>query len=459
METFFVEPLGQDWVKSEWEEKTFGGKYRKNQLAQHKEISEKIFDLVVEHKDTDNPLANFLILLNNDKSWYRSRKFAGRMSDLTEEQIQELRKEFFIYHDNSGYIRCEIEPEPGKSWGYVKQESTIPSIYIVQGTHPNRYNRHDVVHWDFPRDIDTPICKTREEFKAIERELFIHGFGNYEDWKSDDGSVTWHYKLYDHSDEEFTQFDKVKFIRIFEHVSVEKNNIPLLFLLEEKEDRGEMVRTLDVDNGFSFGRGVLGHELSSGAEPNLNKVPQELIDEHLKIVFRIPVTKYKGKTMNLGEGKIVSMEKKGEYVFIDGIDEQQKKILKDRIDYYKKEGGSYDMDMETLLFIEKELGYVTPPKEKMTEEDDRANNMLWNIARMIQQNPPQSPEEWDEFMTDLKKQPDSRKKRYIETRANQKIYHDFESPLAGPKMALIEDLQAAGYDEMVKKAIEGYYDF
>jgi hypothetical protein len=335
-----IKELNEDWLIEEWEEKTHNGKYRTNQLAQHREINQAVFDLVVKYKDTDNPLSNFLILLNNENSWYNSRKFAGRMADLSDEEIVKLGEEFFIYEDRNGSVRAEFVPEPGKSWGTLKSETCVSAFYIVQGTHPDRYNRHNLSHWDYPRDIDTAICSTDEEFKAIQRELFINGFGNYHVW--DEGTVDQHtsYEFYDMSDERFTSPDKVKFIRNFEHIS--DKNIPLFFLYEEKENHhGEMVHEFAVDNPSSFGRGVLGYSHTCGCESNLNKVPQELMDEHLKIVERLPIIKSLGETMTIHRGtpdeRTVSMEKRGEYIFIEGIVEKQKKILREKVEYLMKQ--------------------------------------------------------------------------------------------------------------------------
>jgi hypothetical protein len=39
-----IECLQEKWFETEWNEKTHNGKYRTNQLEQHREISEKIFD-------------------------------------------------------------------------------------------------------------------------------------------------------------------------------------------------------------------------------------------------------------------------------------------------------------------------------------------------------------------------------------------------------------------------------
>lgn len=441
--------------------------FRTNQLQQYREINEAVFDLVVKYKDTNHPLSNFLVLLNNENSWYRRRRFAGRMADLSDEEIAKLREQFFIYHDNSGHIRCEIEPEPGKSWGYVKENTTIPSFYIVQGEHPNRYNRHDIVSWDYPRDIDTKICSSKEDFEAMEVALYEHGFGNYKVWEREGKEPYKHYEFYDHSDEAFTATDKVEFIHIFQHIR--DDNIPILFLHDECMDRDEPKIELSVENGFSFGRGVLGYTHKIGGEPNLKKVPKNLIDEHLKIVDRIRIVQRKGDTMTVpiwdkdgndtGEKKVISMEKPGEYVFIEGIADKQKNALREKVEYYLNEGSKYKIKMyddETLHELARFLNINTntKPEQHHTEMD-----FLKSIASMLQANPPQSPKEYQAFVDDLEKKPDDRHRRHIEKQLKRKYYHDFESPVAGPKMLMIEDLQAAGYEDMVKRACEGDYDF
>ena len=74
-----IEPLKEKWNQNEWNEKTHDGKYRTNQLEQYREINEMIFNLIVLYKDTDNPLANFLILLNK-RCYFLNMSGASRAS-------------------------------------------------------------------------------------------------------------------------------------------------------------------------------------------------------------------------------------------------------------------------------------------------------------------------------------------------------------------------------------------
>ncbi len=68
-------------------------------------------------------------------------------------------------------------------------------------------------------------------------------------------------------------------------------------------------------------------------------------------------------------------------------------------------------------------------------------------------------EEWNAFLKDLMVQPQSAQRDRIESRARSKMYHDFESPLAMPKMELNHDLRKAGYNDMAAKVLQGDYDF
>ena len=88
-----------------------------------------------------------------------------------------------------------------------------------------------------------------------------------------------------------------------------------------------------------------------------------------------------------------------------------------------------------------------------------SGKILDALSKTLEKNPPQYPDEWNCFMTDLMMKPKSAARDQVEKKAKAKTYHDFESSLATPKMQLAKDLAAAGYDEMVKKTYEGDYDF
>ena len=63
-----------------------------------------------------------------------------------------------------------------------------------------------------------------------------------------------------------------------------------------------------------------------------------------------------------------------------------------------------------------------------------------------------------ELLEDLWKKPYSLKRTEIEKRAKRGDYHDFDSDLATPKIALVNDLRAAGFEDLAQKTIDGAYD-
>jgi hypothetical protein len=63
-----------------------------------------------------------------------------------------------------------------------------------------------------------------------------------------------------------------------------------------------------------------------------------------------------------------------------------------------------------------------------------------------------------ELVEDLWKKPHSLKRAAILKRAEAGHYHDFDTMLAAPKMALVEDLRAAGFGDLADKTIGGAYD-
>ena len=81
------------------------------------------------------------------------------------------------------------------------------------------------------------------------------------------------------------------------------------------------------------------------------------------------------------------------------------------------------------------------------------------LLRQINENPPQNPKEWEAFQDDLMAKPKTEKRDHIEARANRKLYHDFESSVAAPKILLIRDLHDAGFSDMVENVKQGKYDF
>lgn len=63
-----------------------------------------------------------------------------------------------------------------------------------------------------------------------------------------------------------------------------------------------------------------------------------------------------------------------------------------------------------------------------------------------------------ELVEDLWKKPYSLKRAEIEKRAKRGDYHNFDSKLAAPKITLVDDLRAAGFGDLARKAIDGAYD-
>lgn len=63
-----------------------------------------------------------------------------------------------------------------------------------------------------------------------------------------------------------------------------------------------------------------------------------------------------------------------------------------------------------------------------------------------------------ELVEDLWRKPYSLKRAQIERDAKRGRYHDFETELATPKVQLVADLRAAGFEDLAQKAIDGAYD-
>jgi hypothetical protein len=63
-----------------------------------------------------------------------------------------------------------------------------------------------------------------------------------------------------------------------------------------------------------------------------------------------------------------------------------------------------------------------------------------------------------DLVEDLWKKPHSFKRALILKLAAAGHYHDFDTKLAAPKMQLVADLRAAGFDDLAQKTIDGAYD-
>lgn len=63
-----------------------------------------------------------------------------------------------------------------------------------------------------------------------------------------------------------------------------------------------------------------------------------------------------------------------------------------------------------------------------------------------------------DLVEDLWKKPHSFKRGLILKLAKAGHYHDFDTKLEAPKMQLVADLRAAGFDDLAQKTIDGAYD-
>jgi len=63
-----------------------------------------------------------------------------------------------------------------------------------------------------------------------------------------------------------------------------------------------------------------------------------------------------------------------------------------------------------------------------------------------------------ELLEDLRKKPHDLKRALILNLASAGHYHDFDTKLEAPKMQLVKDLRAAGFEDLAIKTINGAYD-
>ncbi len=63
-----------------------------------------------------------------------------------------------------------------------------------------------------------------------------------------------------------------------------------------------------------------------------------------------------------------------------------------------------------------------------------------------------------ELVLDLQEKPQSLVRDRLIARALAGFYHDFDSNLPGPKVTLVAELSAAGYDDLAEKVKSGDYD-
>jgi hypothetical protein len=63
-----------------------------------------------------------------------------------------------------------------------------------------------------------------------------------------------------------------------------------------------------------------------------------------------------------------------------------------------------------------------------------------------------------DLVEDLRRKPRGLKRDLIMSLAFSGHYHDFDTKLEAPKMQLVTDLRAAGFDDLAQKTIDGAYD-
>lgn len=63
-----------------------------------------------------------------------------------------------------------------------------------------------------------------------------------------------------------------------------------------------------------------------------------------------------------------------------------------------------------------------------------------------------------DLLEDLRKKPRDIKRDLIMSLASAGHYHDFDTKLGAPKMQLVKDLRAAGFEDLALKTINGAYD-
>lgn len=90
--------------------------------------------------------------------------------------------------------------------------------------------------------------------------------------------------------------------------------------------------------------------------------------------------------------------------------------------------------------------------------------MTFNRKHRRHGQPPPQPREWPPgdtkttLVADLEQKPEGVLRDRLILRAKAGRYHDFETPLATPKIALYRELLDLGYDDLAQKVRDGGYD-
>jgi hypothetical protein len=404
-------------------------KYRTNQVEQHQEIQQKIFELVVRYKDTTNPLSNFLVVMKkkNGLPW-NTYQFMGKMSDLSEEQIDELRKEFFVYVDRHGSSRAKYTVR--RSLILYDNESFKPSFYIIQGTAPDEFNRHTDNGLFQETKVETDVCSTYAEYDAIKYELYMNGFGSIEKYNViyEDGEKleAW-YSLYDNSDDSIREPDKVSFIKLFRRI--DEGAVPLIMLKQSENER-----VIEVDYDYSH------------TNIMLDRVPKDLVDKHFKVSMEIPCVINRGRF--IGD---ISVEHKGSFLIFESIKEVQLRKLREHVishwNMHVKEKNYYYYDIQQFEVFKESIGeFMDVHVPKFNLDFLKKNLVDFQHKQYL------------EFIKDINEKHDCNLRRLIISRAGKGLYHDF-GPSELPKMLLAKDLYQADFSDMVTRCEAGDYDF
>lgn len=350
-----------------WIHRSYRGKYRINQFAQWDIIKQKIFDLVVQHKDDpDHPLSHVQVIRKSEKS---SGGFVciGGMNRLSDPVIDCIRKEFAIVYDRDGLMgaRCTIRPSGLRMY----DRGTGPSgFYIVEGHHDMmNYNRrrHEWITSNLTFSPDVPVL-TKLQCDAIKHVLFTYGFGQYEYVNVHRGeSVTqelW-YDFYDRSDPALLHPEDTEFQFIFKFI--QEDNIPVFFMKMNLKLNQTMVESganpysIELINTLSFYKGPFRERGSTILD--LSDVSKTLLDEHFHhwSYKKLPVVWNRGKVMYFKDS-CISCETSGWVIILSDPKRPwlEKRCQQLVIEYLRsnKEDGYYTIDKIQYPGFEEYLG-------------------------------------------------------------------------------------------------------
>jgi len=305
--------IKEGYDPADWKHRSHGGIYRTNQFAQWDIIKQKIFDLVLLHKDDpDHPLSHVRVICKDNK-FLSDFVCVGGMNNLTDVDIGRIRREFAIVYDRSGIFgaRCTHRPSGLR----IYDQGTGPSgFYIVEG-------HHDIMDYCRQRDEwitsfltfspDLPML-TKLQCDAIKHVLYTHGFGQYEHvtvHRGDSVSQELWYDFYDRSDPALLHPTDTKFQFIFKFIR--EDNIPLLFMTPNLKlnqtaiEAGENPYSIELCNTFDFFKGP--YRERGSATLDLNEVSRTMLDEyfHEKSYKKLPVVRDRGRVSYFNNSSIL----------------------------------------------------------------------------------------------------------------------------------------------------------